>query len=307
MAQLTMTNMHLEFLSYTNTVERLSRLLFLTIFFIAFVPRADAQDQEEHLKRSLDTIPIVDTEISTETAHYQPMFGVGDDHSDLVKGVQRFGHLTIDPKGSSKRVNYGREELIYYVLEGEGTLRYAEQEHAIQKDDFFYLPIDTEHGFSNARSNPLRMMVMGFKVPEDVAVAPTAELKLANANEAPFQILSKGHGPTSSYRLLLGTTKSERDRLAAAYQVNSLYIIDFEPGGTNKVHQHETEEEIYFMLQGYGEMVAGEAGEERRYPVKQGDTFFFSRDSPVGFFSGTQKGEEHAQILAVRSVYPPSK
>jgi hypothetical protein len=60
------------------------------------------------------------------------------------------------------------------------------------------------------------------------------------------------------------------------------------------------------MLQGKGEMVAGETpeGEPRRYPVKAGDAFFFSRNSLVGFYSETQEGEPHVRILAVRSKYP---
>lgn len=262
--------------------------------------------QEVHLSRSLENLPVVTTEISTETAHYQPVFGMGDRDSATAEGVRRFGCLTIDPEGSSHVVNYGREELVYYVLDGKGTIHYAGQDYPITKADFFYLPIGTEHGFSNDRPAPLTLMVMGFPVPTSVKVEPTAGLKLANADDVSFQVLEQGHGPTSRYKLLLGPTDSNRDRLATAYQIKSFYIIDFEPGGTNKVHRHKDEEEIYFMLQGHGEMVAGESpgGKEKHYPVKGGDAYFFSRNSPVGFFSGTGEGEKHAQILAIRSKYP---
>ncbi len=257
-----------------------------------------------HLKRSVDTLAVVEMEISTETAHYRPMFGAGDADSAMVKGVKRFGYLRIDPGGRSQTVNYGREELVYYVLEGTGLLRYEGREVPISKNDFFYVPIDTEHGFSNPRADTLNMIVMGFPVPEDTKVEPTVELQIASADDVPFQVLGS-HGATVSYRLLLGTTESERDRLAAAYQIKSMYVMDFAPAGTNQVHRHGNAEEIYFVLQGRGEMVAGgPGGEPERYAVEAGDVFFFSRNSPVGFFSGTEEGQPHARILAIRSKYP---
>jgi uncharacterized cupin superfamily protein len=82
--------------------------------------------------------------------------------------------------------------------------------------------------------------------------------------------------------------------------------MDFAPGGTNIPHRHEREEEIYYVLSGHGNMVAGESaeGEEIRHPAEAGDAFFFGRSTLVGFYSGNKEGEEHARILAIRSKYP---
>ena len=100
----------------------------------------------------------------------------------------------------------------------------------------------------------------------------------------------------------MGNTSSERDRIAAAYQVNSLFLMDFAAGGTNIPHRHKAEEEIYYILRGNGEIVAGGTREdENRYEAKEGDAFFFTRDVLIGFYSGTREGEPHARILAVRS------
>jgi hypothetical protein len=49
---------------------------------------------------------------------------------------------------------------------------------------------------------------------------------IANTDEVPFQVLGQ-HGPTTLFQLLMGTTESRRDRLTAAYQVNSLFVMDF--------------------------------------------------------------------------------
>ena len=131
---------------------------------------------------------------------------------------------------------------------------------------------------------------------------------LANANDVELRVLGQ-HGPTTQFKLLMGTTRSRRDRLAAAHQVNSLFLMDFAVGGTNIPHRHPREEEIYFLLRGHGEMVAGEdkEGEGIRYPAKKADAFFFSPKTLIGFYSGTKEGDKHAQILAVRFRYPSSR
>jgi len=131
---------------------------------------------------------------------------------------------------------------------------------------------------------------------------------LANADDVELQVLGQ-HGPTTRFKLLMGTTRSRRDKLAAALQVSSLFLMDFAAGGTNIPHRHRREEEIYFVLRGHGDMVAGKGpnGEDIRYPTKEGDALFFSPNTLIGFYSGTKEGEEHAQIIAVRSRYPSSE
>ncbi len=262
----------------------------------------------QYLKSSLLKSSVADVEVSTSTAHYTPLFGTGDaDSEKILKGVERFGQLSIDPKGKSRSFQYSRNEMVYYVLSGTGMLQYKDSELPISKNDFFYVPIGTMHGFSNPREDTLNIMVIGVTIPADTVVVPAAGLKLASADKVIFQLLPQnGHGPSSRYQLLLGTTSSKRDRLAAAYQVNSLYVIEFDPGGTNIPHRHKNEEEIYFMLQGEGEMVAGESpqGKEMRYPAREGDAFFFSPNTLVGFYSNAEAGKKYARILAVRVKAP---
>jgi len=260
------------------------------------------------LKRSLDHVTAVSMDLSSESAHYQPFFGVGDSNSQIVKCVKRYGHLTIDPDGKSQSVVYNNEEQVGYVLEGTGILYYKDQYIPISKHDFFYMPAGMEHSYANPRESALKVMIMGYELPKETLNKVTSNLKIANADGVSFQVLGQ-HGPTTQFQLLLGTTESKRDRLAAACQVNSLFVMDFAKGGTNIPHKHEKEEEIYFLLRGHGEMVAGEtpSGEEKRYKVKEGDAFFIPNNTLVGFYSGTKEGEEHARIMAVRSKLCPLK
>ena len=127
---------------------------------------------------------------------------------------------------------------------------------------------------------------------------------LASADDVGLQVLGQ-HGPTTQFKLLMGNTRSLRDKLAAAQQINSLFMMDFAPGGTNIPHTHPVEEEIYYMLRGNGEMVAGGTTDnEVRYSCKEGDAFYFAPKTLIGYYSAAREGQPHDLILAVRSPYP---
>jgi len=236
---------------------------------------------------------------------YQPVFGVGDPDAGKLVSVARYGVLTVEPGGTSAAVSYAAEEQIYYILEGSGTLIYGEQRVPVKKDDFMYLPVNVSHGIANETNAPVRAVVMGFKIPPGKQVAPTPQLMLSTSTDVELQVLA-GHGPTTKFKLLMGTTESRRDRLAAASEMTSLFIMEFLPGGTNIPHSHPREEEIYLLLRGKGEMVAGSTsgGEDARHPAAAGDVFFFGPGTRVGYYSGAREGDPPDIILAVRSRLP---
>jgi mannose-6-phosphate isomerase-like protein (cupin superfamily) len=236
---------------------------------------------------------------------YQPIFGAGDPQANQLKSVARYGLLKAAPGGSSAMVNYPAEEQIYFVLAGQGTLVYAGERAALRRNDFAYLPPGVKHGITNSSGEDLRVLVMGFRIPRDVKVPPTPRLMQANADDVQ-PVTLEGHGPDCRFKLLMGTTASQRDKLAAASQMVSLFIMDFAPGGTNIPHHHEMAEEIYYVLRGKGEMVAGGGadGDEGRYPAREGEVYFIRLNATVGFYSGARPGEEHDLVLAVRSRFP---
>jgi mannose-6-phosphate isomerase-like protein (cupin superfamily) len=244
------------------------------------------------------------TAANAKAASYKPLFGIGDQNADQLKGVARYGELTVGPGGTSALVSYPAEEQIYFVEEGSATLLYGEEKAPIKPNDFMYLPVGVRHGVANSSAAPVKVLVMGYKIPADMKVQPTPKLMLANTDDVQFQDLGQ-HGPTSHYKLMMGTTASTRDKLSAAYLMGSLFIMDFEPGGTNIPHNHPAEEEIYFLLRGSGDMVAGldANGKEVRYPVTPGAAFFFKPGTQVGYYS-TSNGQPHDLMLAARSRVP---
>ena len=284
----------------------LPRALFVSLLVVV-VPTALFASEQLFLIRHTPTVwkKPDDLTRATETAFYKPLFGQGDKQADLLNGVVRFGELTVEAQGRSSVVSYPSEEQIYYILQGEGKLIYGDEQFPVRQNDFMYLPNGVRHGVINNSNLPIRLLVMGYSVPSDMEVQQTEELQIANTEDVELQVLGY-HGPTTRYQLLMGTTESDRDELACAYQMVSLFIMDFLPTGTNIPHRHETQEEIYYVLRGYGNMVAGvdKWGNGMRHPCQAGDAFYFAAGTQVGFFSGGKEGEEHAMILAVRSNDP---
>jgi uncharacterized cupin superfamily protein len=177
---------------------------------------------------------------------------------------------------------------------------YGEYNVPLRKNDYIYLPPGgMKHGMANGSEKICRLLVMGFRVPAGTRVKTPAKPLLANLEDVAKQVVG-GHPASTLYQLLMGDTESKRDKLAAAAVLKSLFTMEFAPGGTNSPHRHSREEEIYLVLNGHGEMVAG----DQRYPAKAGDAYYFAPNCRVGFYSGNKPGEAPARILAVRSVMP---
>ena len=247
-----------------------------------------------------------DLTAGAKAASYKPLFGMGDQDADQLKSVARYGELTVGADGASALVSYPAEEQMYFVEEGGGTLLYGDQKAPVKKNDFMYLPVGVKHGLANSSNAPLKVIVMGYKIPAGANVQPTPKLMLASTDDVQLQILGQ-HGPTSQFKLMMGTTSSTRDKLPAAYVMNSLFILDFAPGGTNIPHNHPDEEEIYLLLRGSGDMVADKDadGKDIRHPVTEGAVFLFKPGCQVGYYSNAKEGQPHDLILAARSSARP--
>ncbi len=262
------------------------------------------------LQRQLSAVEPQPDDLSANSkgAVYRPIFGIGTPEAQRLQGVARYGELTVEPGGSSAVVSYPAEEQIYYVRQGSGTLLYDGQKVPVKTDDFMYLPVNVKHGVENSGEAPVRVLVMGYRIPAGRQAINPPKLMLANSYDVPLQVLAS-HGPTTQFRLLMGQTTSRRDRLAAASEMTSLFIMDFAAGGTNIPHSHAAEEEIYLLLRGKGEIVAGKTtdGKDARHAVTEGAVFFFGPGTRVGYYSGATEGQEHDLILAVRSRLPSAE
>jgi mannose-6-phosphate isomerase-like protein (cupin superfamily) len=257
------------------------------------------------LYRRVPDVQPQPSDLTTPSCRYKPLFGAGDRDSRIVRGVVRYGEMTVEAGGSSAIVNYPAEEQVYVILEGSGTVHYAGQKVPVKKSDYLYFAPGIAHGLSASPGGACRAVVMGFRIPQGTQITPPAAVPIANMDEVKKEVVGS-HPPTTLYQLLMGDVNSKRDRLAAARVLTSLFTMEFAPTGTNFPHHHDREEEIYLVLEGYGDMVAGGGmdGVEGRHPARAGDAYFFRLNCTVGFYAGNKPGEPKARILAVRSLYP---
>jgi mannose-6-phosphate isomerase-like protein (cupin superfamily) len=244
-------------------------------------------------------------DLASVACRYKPIFGEGDREAGLLITVTRLAEITVDARGNCQSARYDRQEEIYFVLEGQGVLHYEGQTQPLRRHDFTYLPPGVKHSLSNQSDQPLRVLVMGFKIPPSISIgAPFPRPKVANLEDAKEETVS-GHPTSVQYKLLAGLRAGKRDLIDEAYVVSSFFWMDFAPGGTNWPHHHEAAEEIYLVIDGQGEMVAGGGmdGVEGRHPAKAGDAYYFRPNCTVGFYNQNKAGAK-AFILAVRARIP---
>ena len=281
---------------------RIGLLLFL------LAPCLAAQERKidpTWLHRSATDAQPSSAKFTNDSCRYKPLFGEGDSEERILRSVSRFGEIEIAKNGKCEPVSYGREEEIYFVLSGQGTLEYGTEQHALRKSDFTYLPPGVRRSIANDSSDSLKVLVMGFKIPEKVVLSPPpAQPKIVNLEGVEEQTVD-GHPSSVLYKLLVGPRGAKRDAIDDAYVITSLFWMDFAPGGTNFPHHHEAAEEIYLLLGGNGDIVAGSGldGIEARFPAKPGDAYYFRPNCTVGFYNQSNAGAK-AYILAVRSRIP---
>ena len=259
------------------------------------------------LYRNVATLPPHSLDLTTNSCHYTPIFGEGDAQSAVLHSITRFGELTVDPQGSCQSVTYPRTEELYFVLDGSGTLHYAEQSHPLTQNDFTYLPPTVPHTVSNSSSQPLRLVIASVRIPADVSLSHPTTLEVANLSELHEQTV-EGHPDSVLYKLLIGPATPPRDRINSTYAVADFFLMDFAPGGTNFPHHHEFAEEIYLVLDGQGQMAAGSGtdGIEGLRPAKSADAYYFRPNCTVGFYNQNTPNAK-AYILALRALIPIPK
>lgn len=280
-------------------------LLLLSLNVLAQDWKIDRKIDPTWLHRYVPSLSETRADLASPTCHFKAIFGQGDADDRTLQSVARFAEVTLDAHGNCQTTLYDREEEIYFVLRGKADLHYGDQTYAMRPNDFTYLPPGLKHSIANTSDQPAQVLVMSFKVPARITInAPSLRPKIVNMDDVKEETV-EGHPTSVLYKLLLGPRNGKRDAIDDAYVVTSFFWMNFAPGGTNFPHHHETAEEIYLVLDGEGEMVAGSGmdGIAGRYPAKAGDAYYFRPNCTVGFYNQNKPGAK-AFILAVRSKIP---
>ena len=240
------------------------KAIWTVIAGMMFVSSAAAEEARKidptFLHRNTAKAREIASDITAAGCHYEPLFGAGDAEAVATSGVARFAVVTVDAGARCKSVSYASEDQIYVVLGGAGAASYGGEQVNLAKEDFLYLPATVSHALKNTSSAPLTVAVMGYRTTGfPKGSLPLKALKDNIAN-VPLELV--GSHPTSThYRLLLGDSSQKRDRFDIGSVVTSLFLMEIDPGGTNFPHHHPREEEIYLVLDGHGDQVAGSSAD----------------------------------------------
>lgn len=285
----------------------MGRLLAILLLMATMVSAQERKIDPTWLYRDVSKLTDHGVDFSTDSCRYLPIFGEGDADSSVPKSVVRFGQLTVAPHGNCQAVEYPREEELFFVREGNGTMHYGEESHALTQNDFTYVPPMVRHSISDASDQPLQIVIATVRIPAETHISPAANLAVANLSELREQTVG-GHPNSVLYKLMVGPRSASRDRINATYAVADFFLMDFAPGGTNFPHHHETAEEIYLVLDGQGQMAAGGGmdGMEGLHQAKAGDAYYFRQNCTVGFYN-QKTSSDKAHILAVRVFVPLPK
>lgn len=110
-----------------------------------------------------------------------------------LTGLQRMGfHIIELPPGSESteaHVHYQEEECTY-VLEGSGEVLLGEERVAIEAGDFIgYRAGGKAHTMYNTSSTPLRCIVVGLRLPFDVADYPRLNKRIYRQDGQPWDLI----------------------------------------------------------------------------------------------------------------------
>jgi mannose-6-phosphate isomerase-like protein (cupin superfamily) len=278
---------------------------FALIGLAMAAPTASAAERKidpTFLHRKIATAKEVSSDITATGCHYKPLFGAGDADAITGSGVARFGVVVVDAGARCKSVTYAGEDQIFVVLSGAGAASYGGEQVKLAKEDFLYLPATVPHALRNDTGAALTVAVVGYRTDGfPKGALPRGPLKDNIAN-VPLELV--GSHPTSThYRLLLGDSSQTRDRFDIGSVVTSLFLMEIDPGGTNFPHHHPREEEIYLVLDGHGEQVAGSGadGIAGRFPAGPGDAYYYRANATVGYYSAPNV---KSRILCIRSWQP---
>jgi len=274
----------------------------MTLAHPASAADAERKIDPTFLHRTTASAREAASDITTTGCHFKPLFGEGDVDANPDSGIARFAVVVVDPGASCKSVSYPGEDQIYVVLNGAGAAAYGGEQVSLAKEDFLYLPATVPHALRNNTGAALTVAVMGYRTRGFPQGAMPAHALKDNIANVPLELV--GSHPTSThYRLLLGDSSQTRDRIDIGSVVTSLFLMEIDPGGTNFPHHHPREEEIYLVLDGHGDQVAGSGadGIAARFPAKPGDAYYYRANATVGYYSAPNV---KSRILCIRSWQP---
>ncbi len=147
--------------------------------------RMDSADAEPSRWRTpTPNVPIRTHELAFDVWHEGVRFGGAELPLARLGGARDIGVNLVElaPGRQSCPLHWHlREEEHFYVLDGRCVLRSGDERHAMAKGDYVCFPAGTRvaHAFENPHAEPCRLLAIGTRVADEIAVYPeSGKMKL---------------------------------------------------------------------------------------------------------------------------------
>ncbi|HWB74032.1 MAG TPA: cupin domain-containing protein [Nannocystaceae bacterium] len=166
--------------------------------------RMDSADARPTLSRApTPNVPIRSHELAFDIWHEGARFGGAELALGRLGGARDVGVNLVElaPHRQSCPLHWHlREEEHFYVLEGRCVLRSGDERHEMSAGDYVCFPAGTRvaHAFENPHAEPCRLLAIGTRVADEIAVYPeSGKMKLRALDaivEFPPRSLDYWHG-----------------------------------------------------------------------------------------------------------------
>lgn len=165
--------------------------------------------------------PFRSRELAFDIWHEGPRFGGAELPLGTLGGAEQIGVNLVElaPGRQSCPMHWHlREEEHFYVLEGRCVLRSGDERHDMGPGDYVCFPAGTRiaHAFENPHALPCRLLAIGSRSPDEIAVYPESRKMKLRALDAivpwPPSSLDYWHGEPTT--IPLGAEAAHAEALA---------------------------------------------------------------------------------------------
>jgi uncharacterized cupin superfamily protein len=182
--------------------------------------RMDSADARPTLARGpTPNEPIRSHELAFDIWHEGVRFGGAELALGRLGGARDIGVNLVElaPHRQSCPLHWHlREEEHFYVLEGRCVLRSGDDRHIMGPGDYVCFPAGTRvaHAFENPHDEPCRLLAIGTRIADEIAVYPESNKMKLRALDAivPWPPTSLDYWHDESTDLPLGTSRDDEAR-----------------------------------------------------------------------------------------------
>ena len=187
---------------------------------------------------------------------------------ELIGGLT---HHAVQGRKNSDHHQHASEEQYYYILSGAGEVLIEDQTYPVREGSVAYFPPGSSHQLLNQESDEwIEHLVISCPVERQGSRPRVVNWRDAGPTAGV-------HGAAVTWPLLESVDAEEpgtdQPCLLGMYYIVRQALVR---GKAADSHLHDDKEQVYYILEGWGTMVAG----EEVHQVAEGDTIYLPRDMP---------------------------